>query len=200
MRHVIANVRMKTGLSQSQLSKILGCSIVTVQRIEQGTLALSEDLAAKAQKVLDVSADWLLVNDPTQPATTPRGGLWTEHFYELTQGTPPGHSWKITRGVPLAEAQNSVNAFTALKSAEIHAQIDAMLEGAKGRSKQGVLLHRVNKALAAWKEDFPLDESTLKKHRPKIEKARKVYDEISKKISDRELDELWSDNWDESKN
>src|SRR6516164_9489950 len=115
-RHVMAEIRLLLGLSQGEFAKLLGCSLSTVQRIEQNTLALSEELAAKAQKILDVSARWMLANDPEQMAVTPRGNLWTKDFYELTQGTPPGHSWRITYGVPMADAKKLETAFTTLKA------------------------------------------------------------------------------------
>src|SRR5271165_3293074 len=193
-RHVLADIRLEAGLSQAQLAKILGVAAVSVQKIEQGHLALSEELAAKAQKVLDVSALWLLANDPTESAVTPRGNLWTKDFYELTQGTPPGHSWEVRIGVPATDARKAVEAFTALKAAEASALIHAMLEGAKGRPKQGILLHRLRKALEALERDFPPDKGILEKHRPEIEKATKAFEEIRKQNSERATERIWSDN------
>jgi len=192
-RHVIADVRLETGLSQAELAKILGVAAISIQKIEQGSLKLSEDLAIKAQKVFDVSAAWLLTNDPTQLAVTPRGDLWTEDFYELTQGTPPGHSWEVHYGIPKADAENSATAFTNLKAAEFGALIHAMLQGAKGRPKQGILLHRLRKALETWKKDFPPDKGTLEKHRPVIEKAAKAFKEAQTKITELGRGHVWGD-------
>src|ERR1700756_324956 len=93
-RHVLAEIRLKIGLSQAEFAKILDVAGSTIQKVEQGTLALSEELAVKAQKAFDVSASWLLANDPTQSAVTPRGSPWDKFYYELTKGTPPGHSWE----------------------------------------------------------------------------------------------------------
>ena len=87
-RHALFTVREKLGLTQAQLGAVLDCSGITVQRIEQGTLRMSEDLALKAQEKIDISAAWLLSNDRSQLPVTPRGNLWSKDFYELTGGTP----------------------------------------------------------------------------------------------------------------
>jgi transcriptional regulator with XRE-family HTH domain len=52
-RHVLANARIEVGLSQVELADLLGCSTASVQRIEQGTLGLSEELALKVQEALE---------------------------------------------------------------------------------------------------------------------------------------------------
>ena len=78
-RHVLAEVRIKCGLTQRELGELLGVAMITIQRIEQGSLALSEDLATKAERELNVSAAWLLANDSKQPAVARSGlGLWTK--------------------------------------------------------------------------------------------------------------------------
>jgi transcriptional regulator with XRE-family HTH domain len=193
-RHVIAEIRLETGLSQAQLAEILDCAAVTVQRIEQGSLALSAELAAKAQKVLDVDSAWLLANDPTQSPLTPRGNLWTKDFYKLTQGTPPGHSWEVHHGIPRADAQKSVQAFTALKKIKTFAVIDALFEGSAGLPKQGILFYELDKKLKELREKFNADQATLEKYRPKIEKATKAFEGVRKRITDREMKRIWRDN------
>jgi transcriptional regulator with XRE-family HTH domain len=198
-RHVIAEIRLRAGLSQSELAELLGCAAVTVQRIEQGKLALSEDLAGKAQESLDISAAWLLANNPTELPVTPRNDLWTKDYYELTQGTPPGHSYKIHHEVPAADGETLVNKFTALKLAEASARIQTMLERTKGLPKQGILLHRLNKALDALEEDFNPGKIPLEKLQPEIKKARKAFDETLKRNSDREAERIWRDRPAESK-
>jgi transcriptional regulator with XRE-family HTH domain len=196
-RHVLADIRLSAGLSQAQLAKILGVAAVSVQKIEQGHLALSEELAGKAQEVLDVSARWLLANDPTQSALTPRGNLWTKVFYELTSGTPPGHSYEIHYDVPAADARKSVRAFTALKKLKTFAVIDALFEGSAGLPKQGILFHRLDKVLKELKEEFKTDQTTLENYRPKIEKATKAFENVRKRITERETKRIWRDNPDQ---
>jgi transcriptional regulator with XRE-family HTH domain len=190
-RHVIADVRIETELSQAQLASVLGCATITVRRIEQGTLKLTEKLALKAQQAFDVSAHWLLANDPSQPAKTPRGGLWTKDFYELTSGTPQGHSWRVTHDVPMADAEKLTTAFTTLQALEINAQVCAMLEGARGLPKQGILLHRLRKMLKEQEKDFPLDKKTLDQHQAEIQKARNEYDALSAKLTRSDNEWIW---------
>ncbi len=74
-RHVLADIRIKCGLSQPGLAKILGVAHVTVQRIEQGRLALSEDLARRAEEELGVSASYLLANDLQEEPVMPEGWM-----------------------------------------------------------------------------------------------------------------------------
>ena len=76
MRHVIALVRIHTGLNQVEFARLVGCSPATIQKIEQGAVALSEALALRLQRKLTISAAWLFNNDPEIPALTPQGEPW----------------------------------------------------------------------------------------------------------------------------
>ena len=88
MRHVLAHVRLACGLSQADTAKLLSCAAPTVQRIEQGQLGLSEKLALKAQKLFNVSAVWLFLNDPNQPPVTPAGEIWSADKCEIPLPSP----------------------------------------------------------------------------------------------------------------
>jgi transcriptional regulator with XRE-family HTH domain len=204
LRHVLGAVRLQAGLSQSELAKLLGCAAVTVQKIEQGILGLSEELATKAEEEIGVAAAWLLDNDSTQPAVTPGGGLWTVDHYEYAQGarivmtekkldgkTAFRLKRKADRTLPLGDEEDVINAFIALKTAEAASLIRAMLEGSKGLPRQGILVHRLRKALKALHEDFKPDKATLEKDKPEIEKLRHQYDEICRRISQEFSHKLW---------
>jgi transcriptional regulator with XRE-family HTH domain len=208
-RHVIAEIRIKAELTQAELAKILGVAAVSIQRIEQGRLGLSKELAEKAEKELGISADWLLANDPTKPAVTPHDVLWTKDFYEFTQGSVPVVLVKDLRGqetirvklnaavrsegtIRFGGAEDAAEAFIALTIAETVAVIHAMLEGTKRLPKQGILIHRLRKSLAALQEDFKPDEATLKEHQPKIQKADRAYKKILTAISETASERLWS--------
>jgi transcriptional regulator with XRE-family HTH domain len=209
LRHVLGQVRLQAGLSQSGLAKILGCAAVTVQKIEQGNLSLSVELATKAQEELGIKAAWLLANDSTKPAVTVRGGLWTKDAYEFAQGS----RWAVTEEdsygikiaalrfdtLPIGESDIAADAFIALTMAETNSLIYAMLQATRKLPKQGILIHRLQQMLKALKEDFKPDEATLKKLRPEIQKARKAYEAIRQKISAQEVERMWSDNPGESK-
>jgi transcriptional regulator with XRE-family HTH domain len=80
-------VLFKCGLTQKEAAKLLGVATITINRICQGTLALSEELATKMEQELDVAATWILANDDQAPIVTPRGGLWSKELYEFAQGS-----------------------------------------------------------------------------------------------------------------
>jgi hypothetical protein len=155
----------------------------------------------RVQEELNVSAAWLLANDPLRPAVTPRGGQWTKDIYEFTQGSrsvatekkPDGKTRFLYRtdGLPPGDSEIAANALIALKKAKTIAVIDALFEGTKRLPQQGILFHRLDKMLQTFQEDFNWDEATLKKHQPEIEKANEAYDKIRKDISDRFYKQLW---------
>jgi transcriptional regulator with XRE-family HTH domain len=192
-RHVLAQIRLAIGLTQVDFANVFGCAGVTVQRIEQGVLGLSEELAAKAEKTFDVSAAWLLANDPTQLPVTPRGNLWTKDFYELAQGTPPGHSYEVQHDVPTEDARKMIETFTAKKRLEVISLIDALLAGSAGLPKQGILISRLNNTLKELQKEFRADEKTLKKYEPQIEKATRAFEEVRNRITARETQRIWRD-------
>lgn len=207
LRHVLGDVRLKAGLSQLELSKLLGCSGITVQRIEQSTLPLSIDLASKVEEELDVSAAWLLANDPRVPAMTPRRTLWTKDLYEFAQGSRSkvqeeavdGTERSITARLYGMALEGGEDQFIAWRLAEYTSRIHAMLEGTRSVPKQGILVHRLGKMLDSLAIDFPRDKATLKRYEPKIKKLWKAYDRISKQNSDQEHERLWRNDADKSK-
>jgi transcriptional regulator with XRE-family HTH domain len=197
-RHVLADIRIECGLTQPELAKILGCAAVTVQRIEQGKLGLSEELAQKIEGEFDVSAGFLLANDPKESPVTKRGGRWAKELYEFAQGvrsvvvekTPSGKLRYHLRTGPhsLDEAKDE---FVEWKLADYSSKIHAMLNATKGSPKQGILVHRLNTAIKALLEDFKPDQVTLANHGPRIQKLRAAYDCIAKRVSDEEHDRIW---------
>jgi DNA-binding XRE family transcriptional regulator len=59
-RHPIADIRIRVGLTQPEFAHVIGCSCITVQKIEQGHLRLSKRLALNVEKHFGVSVDYLL--------------------------------------------------------------------------------------------------------------------------------------------
>jgi transcriptional regulator with XRE-family HTH domain len=178
-RHVLANARIEIGLSQGDLADLLGYSTATVQRIEQGTLALSEELALKVQEALDISATWLLANDPARPPITPGGGLWNKFNYEFTQASQPEFEPVDISLRDELERENEVKTSELsedLAAREIYAMYRAMLKKARGSPKRTILMYRVQKAFQELKKDFPPDEESFEElSRLGIEKAYAEY-------------------------
>jgi transcriptional regulator with XRE-family HTH domain len=199
LRHVLGQVRLEAGLSQSELAKILGCAAVTVQKIEQGNLGLSEELAAKVEEELGVSAAWLLANDPKAPAVTSHGTFWTKDLYEFAQGmrsevkedSVDEIGGSITVRLFAMPVKGGEDPFVAWRLAEYTAKIHAMLQGCRSVPKLGILIHRLDKALNTFAKDFPPDAATSKIYEPEIKKLYESYHQTTKKKSDDEHDRLW---------
>jgi hypothetical protein len=81
--------------------------------------------------------------------------------------------------------------FVTWQTEDLTARIRALLEGTKGTPKQGILVHRLNKALESLQKDFQPDEATLAKYQPQLKKLRAAYDAVAERISDEEHDRLW---------
>jgi transcriptional regulator with XRE-family HTH domain len=198
-RHVLATVRILAGLSQKQLAKLLDCSAITIQKIEQGHLKLSEDLARRAEREIDVSAGWLLANDPKLEPITPRGGAWSRDLFEFAQGgrffalekRQPGRSlFRVNFDIAPEE---SADEFTAWRAAEYSALIHAMLAKAKASPRQGILLNRLKTFTDSLAEDFPADETTLKAYAGKIDRLKTAFKRKAKQIGQAEEERLWAD-------
>jgi len=162
-RHVLANARIEIELSQADLADLLGCSTATVQRIEQGTLALSEELALKVQEALDISATWLLANDPARPPITPGGGLWNRFNYEFAQASQP----EIVNYLEAERANEATREELYEDSGArlIYAKYRAMMKKARGSPKRTILMYRVEKAFQELEKDFPPDKEIFEELR-----------------------------------
>jgi transcriptional regulator with XRE-family HTH domain len=197
-RHVLADIRMQCGLTQRKLAKILDVALITIQRIEQGTLGLSEELAAKAQDELDVAAGWLLANDPSTAPVTSRNTLWNSELYEFAQGSRTSAKEDDVDGMKISIrsrvggiAKGNDDEFIAWRVAQYTRIIHAMLEATRGLPKQGILIHRLNKAFTALAEDFDQDQAILEKHGPTVERLKKAFSRSSQENSTAEKKELW---------
>lgn len=92
IRHPLKRVRSIIGIDQRTIARRVGCSVVAIKRIEQGTLALSRPLADKLEAALGVSAAYLRHGKASQPPKTPKGEPFTADTFarrelELREGT-----------------------------------------------------------------------------------------------------------------
>ena len=81
IRHPLKRVRSIIGLDQRTVARRVGCSAITIKRIEQGTLALSHALAEKLEAALGASAAYLRHGKASQPPTTPTGEPLTQDTF-----------------------------------------------------------------------------------------------------------------------
>jgi len=82
MKHTLAFLRAKAGLSQRELAELAGTSRGYIARIEGGKERLSSALAEKISASTGVSSDWLLGGDPTAPPVTVAGRPFTKEAFE----------------------------------------------------------------------------------------------------------------------
>jgi transcriptional regulator with XRE-family HTH domain len=197
-RHVLARVRTACGLTQNDLAKLLEISAISVQRIEQGTLKLSEELANRIQDKLDVSAEWLLANDSKIPPLSSRNAYWTKELYEFVQGQHFVVTETRLSGKPGAiqvhidrTPQELADKLTDWYIAMYQATIAALLKAAEGSPRQGILIHRLNQALAELQKDFDLDMDTMAAYADKQLEAQMAFKEAAKEFSERETKQLW---------
>lgn len=56
----VARLRIRNGMSQTDLANEVGCTHCTINRIERGTLGVSVQMAAKLAAIFDVTIEQLL--------------------------------------------------------------------------------------------------------------------------------------------
>ena len=197
-RHVLASIRIECDLTQDQLAEMLHRAKVSIQKIEQGQMSLSEELAEQIEKELDVSAAWLLENNPDSQPVTPRGGRWTKELFEFAQGArsavveiKPSGGWRARVRSGPHSLTGAKEEFTAWKVQDTAAKIHALIAGTEGSPSQGIMLHRLNTALKELMQKFKVNESILAQYQPQLTKLRAAYDRAEQKISEEEHDRIW---------
>jgi len=187
-RHVLADVRLKCGLTQRGLAEILGCHLMSVQKIEQGLLALSAKIARRAAKELDLSEAWLRANDPKQPPVTARGSLWSRRHYENAQDRKridlrADEQQALSIAYPLEIAGPLID----WQLTEFHTQIHALLSGTKGTPSQGVVMFRVRELLKNLAEEFASDPEILAAAKNPLQKLQDAYVKAAMELTNREF-------------
>jgi transcriptional regulator with XRE-family HTH domain len=180
-KHVLAKVRAEAELTQGELAALLHCHKMTIQRIEQGLLELSVSLAERIQEVLGVSASWLLTNNFEITEVTPEGRPWYKSDFEMAQVRAT--AWgKVALPPSGSEAPNQLATLTEqLKRWRLHRLMTCMdsslsLAQKAGRFNEfGLLLNRLENAIADTIANFGIDPEVLKAGEPKEAALRKAY-------------------------
>ena len=71
------------------------------------------------------------------------------------------------------------------------AHIAALLKAAQGSPRQGILVHRINQALANLQKDFDEDMQTMAAYAEKMEEAQMIFRQAAKEYSEKETKQLW---------
>jgi DNA-binding XRE family transcriptional regulator len=67
LSHVLSVLRKNLALRQTQLAKMVGCSVATITSIEVGRLKFSESLAKRIAAATGCDEQWLLAGDASVP-------------------------------------------------------------------------------------------------------------------------------------
>ena len=181
-RHVLAKVRLEAGLTQGELATRVGCHKMSIQRIEQGLMALSVSLAERIQEVLGVSSAWLLANDFDAVEITPEGRPWYKRDFEMRQVRASGWG-KTVLPSPESENPNQLDNLTEQykrwRLQRLLTYMDLLLsqKQKEGRFNEfGLLLHRLEKAIYDICTDFGVVPEVLEGGDKKVADLRKAYE------------------------
>jgi transcriptional regulator with XRE-family HTH domain len=153
LRNNLARLRLFLNLGQKEIADLAGCSTHTIQSVELGRLALSEDLARRVSAATGVHLRWLLDNDLKAPIV--RAGF--------------GHTWPYTlsdferRQATRAQGDNELSRqMMADYAASFYGQIRALLSGAVKRDLAEVAVWRVGKFLEECRSEFGFDKEMIR--------------------------------------
>jgi transcriptional regulator with XRE-family HTH domain len=180
-KHVLAKVRLEAGLTQGELAARVGCHKMSIQRIEQGLMALSVSLAERIQEKLGVSSAWLLTNDFDAVEITPEGRPWYKSDFEMRQVR--ASTWGKTVLPSPEETPNQLATLTEqYKRWRLHrltTHLDASLSLAQktGRFNEfGLLLHRLEETNSDIISHFGWDPEVIEAGKQKEEELQKAYE------------------------
>lgn len=106
----VAVLRAAIGLSVEQFADLIGKSTSTINSLETGRLALSEETAERIEYKTGVSIQWLLGGNPTEkPYRINHGNQrdeWKKSLFELIQSDnvpsdlkPPRPAWRLAHAI-----------------------------------------------------------------------------------------------------
>jgi hypothetical protein len=148
LRHNLARLRfldfVKAG--QKEMAELAGCSTRTIQSVELGTLALSEDLARRISSATGVAAHWLLENNLNAPPISKSFGRpYTHDDYDRARKS--------------RELGSSMDQLRVRGFPEIHASIFSAWMCALFVQKDGdIVLWKIGKLLEELDERYGHDQ------------------------------------------
>jgi DNA-binding XRE family transcriptional regulator len=200
-RHVLADVRLKCELTQAGLAELLDIHTMSIQKIEQGVLAMSAKMATRIGEVLDLDPNWLLANNPTAPPVTQTGIPWLREHYELARMSTTTWGLLVQKGPSPKSKENTARLakmkqlYRTWQEEELTARIAAILAGADSAGGDGpsepprgamfgVALQQLKEALDDLEARFPPDWKTLEARQERIDRSRVPYLELVEKLKE----------------
>lgn len=152
----VSVLRSIIGISAQDLAELTGRSIHTIQSVESGRLALSEELAVKMSVETGVCAQWLVNREPQAPPLNdfplPVGhpnSLFTKRYFEKR---------RADRMHGRDELNQLGGGFPFLDSAKLCAIRQAAVKSGNAR----VVQYRISKFLRELEKEFGQCEKTLR--------------------------------------
>ncbi|MBN2507765.1 MAG: helix-turn-helix transcriptional regulator [Verrucomicrobia bacterium] len=125
-KHTVAVLRLTLGLSQKEFADLVKRSVATIQSIELGRLALSEELGEEIVRQTGISRAWLFGDEPNKPPVIFGQEPYTRKCFEEAQVNatkavkPISRPNEYLRECVIFDLVHYANAITgALKSGEI---------------------------------------------------------------------------------
>lgn len=177
LRHNLARLRLFLNLGQKEMADLADCSTHTIQSVELGRLALSEDLARRIATATGVHLRWLLENNLKAPAIkaddleTRTITIIADDVLEAPRAGAPLQdikSWAYTRhdfeGAQAGKRfgdKELARAFAADYSASFYGQIRAVLSSAVKRDLAEVAVWKLAKFLEDCRREFGHDKKLI---------------------------------------
>ena len=150
-RHPLAVLRQICGLGQKEMGLLAACATITIQKIENRGLDLSESLAQRIFHETGVSLAWLLAGDPSAPPLDGAGKPYTSASFEWHRA-----GGVRTMGVPFTRAL----------------QIAAIGSAAGDQGKAALFLWRLGKFFDECAKEFGFDQNAYAIAAARLKKSK----------------------------
>jgi transcriptional regulator with XRE-family HTH domain len=150
----VAVLRTKLGLTVEQFARLIDKSVSTINSLESGRLALSQETAIRIEEETGVSMEWLLGNNPSDEPfwfnQESQQQPWVKARFELIQSNNLPSGLK-----PAKPAWRLPNAITVVGDwLSIYSAADQKGQGSRAAYLMGQFLEKLNEALGKDDEAF----------------------------------------------
>lgn len=162
LRHPLAVLRQVCGLGQKEMAERVGRSTITIQKVENKGLALSEDLARRISHETGIALSWLLDGNAKVAPATVDGRPFTREIYERHRARK--QSPRVRAGLNSAPLENF----------RFYGPLRAVLASASKRGDYELAAYRVDKLLTELAAEFGQDASVYANDSKTVDLRRSV--------------------------